>query len=70
MFDLPSPKTSSFSRLPIATCARRGSRLYGTPSGFSPMTPLGCAPAGLKYLSNAAFHLSPSVSPLFLAIIR
>ncbi len=45
---LPSPNTSSLSRFPIATCASKGSRLYGTPCGSSPMTPLGCEPAGLK----------------------
>ena len=36
------------SRRPTATCATKGIRLLGMPTGSSPMSPLACAPTGLK----------------------
>lgn len=39
--DIPLPKTRSFSRWPVATWPRMGSRLNGSPSGSSPIRPLG-----------------------------
>ena len=33
---------------PTATCITKGIRLFGMPSGSSPMRPLGWAPTGLK----------------------
>ena len=33
-------------------------RLFGIPFGFSPISPDGCAPIGLKYRSSITFHLS------------
>ena len=45
-----SPKIVKHSRRPTATCAIKGKRLFGGPTGSSPISPLLCAPTGLKYL--------------------
>jgi len=66
---LPSPKTKSLSRWPVATLPSNGSKLNGTPNGSSPIIPLGCEPAGLKYLNSAPFHFSYGL-PAFFALLR
>ena len=42
------PKTLRLSLLPTATCAMKGMRLLGTPTGSSPIRPDSWAPTGLK----------------------
>jgi hypothetical protein len=66
---VPSPKTNNFSLCPVATWPNNGSKLNGTPRGSSPIIPLGCDPAGLKYLNRAPFHCSNGLLA-FLALLR
>ena len=42
------PKTKSSLFMPFATLHNKGKILFGTPLGFSPNLPEGCAPIGLK----------------------